>query len=226
MLRYLTMKTIGHRIREEREKSGLTQPQLAEACGWESQGRISNYENGLREPKLEDLKHISNALKIPTSKLLVDYLKEDSAIYNVSTVNNEILEKRLDVPLLTWVSAGAWLNNQGSFTEADAERWLPCPVAHSKMTFALKVEGDSMTSPYPNDKSYPHGTLIYVDPERTVVNGCRVVALLKNQQAYTFKRYVEDAGRKYLKPLNPTYESILITDDIEIVGVVIGAFID
>jgi len=60
VLRYLTMKTIGHRIREEREKSGLTQPQLAEACGWESQGRISNYENGLREPKLEDLKHIRN----------------------------------------------------------------------------------------------------------------------------------------------------------------------
>lgn len=217
---------LGHRVKLARENKSLSQAELAHRTGM-SQTAIHLLEKRDSESS-KFLHELSIALEVSTEWLKTGYpsIKENSATYNVKPIDKELLEKRKDVPLLTWVSAGAWLNNQGSFTEADAERWLPCPVAHSKMTFALKVEGDSMTSPYPNDKSYPHGSLIYVDPERPVTNGCRVVALLKEQQSYTFKRYVEDAGRKYLKPLNPTYESILITDDIEIIGVVIGAFID
>lgn len=217
---------LGHRVKLARENKSLSQAELADRTGM-SQTAIHLLEKRDSESS-KFLHELSIALGVSTEWLKTGYpsIKENSATYNATLIDKELLEKRKDVPLLTWVSAGAWLNNQGSFTEADAERWLPCPVAHSKMTFALKVEGDSMTSPYPNDKSYPHGSLIYVDPERQITNGCRVVALLKAKQAYTFKRYVEDAGRKYLKPLNPTYESILITDDIEIIGVVIGAFID
>ena len=217
---------LGHRVKLARENKSLSQAELANRTGM-SQTAIHLLEKRDSESS-KFLHELSIALDVSTEWLKTGYpsIKENNATYNVNPVPTELLEKRQDVPLLTWVSAGAWLNNQGSFTEADAERWLPCPVAHSKMTFALKVEGDSMTSPYPHDKSYPHGTLIYVDPEQTIYNGCRVVALLKSQQAYTFKRYVEDAGKKYLKPINPTYESILITPDIEIVGVVIGAFID
>lgn len=152
--------------------------------------------------------------------------RREFTVENVILVSEEVLQKRHDVPLLTWVSAGAWLQNHGSFSAKDAERWLPCPVPHSIMTFVLEVEGDSMTSPYPNEKSYPHGTLIYVDPEKPIVNRCRVVAYLEKNEAYTFKRYVEDSGKKYLKPINPSYETIEITDDIRICGVVIGSFSD
>jgi transcriptional regulator with XRE-family HTH domain len=46
-------------------ESGLTQEDLAYRCGWDSQGRISNYERDLRTPGWEDLERISNALAKP-----------------------------------------------------------------------------------------------------------------------------------------------------------------
>lgn len=42
----------------------VTQTQLAEKCGWEdAQSRISNYENGIREPSLQDMRRIVAALQ-------------------------------------------------------------------------------------------------------------------------------------------------------------------
>ena len=59
------MSTIGNRIRKARAEAGLTQGELATRCGWDSQGRISNYERDLRTPNWEDLERISNALSKP-----------------------------------------------------------------------------------------------------------------------------------------------------------------
>lgn len=220
---------LGSRVKQIREAKQLSQAQLADKVGLSQTAiHLMEQRDSTSSKFLVELAQALNVspewLKTGSDKFL--NTQENKAVYNVAPVDNELLEKRPEVPLLTWVSAGAWLQNHGSFTVTDAVRWLPCPTAHSKMTFALKVEGDSMTSPYPNDKSYPHGTLIYVDPEQQAYSGCRVVAFLANEQAYTFKRYIEDMGKRYLKPINPSYDSILITDDVGIVGVVIGAFID
>lgn len=65
MLDISPMSTIGSRIREARIEEGLTQEELAWRCGWDSQGRISNYERDLRTPGWEDLERISYALTKP-----------------------------------------------------------------------------------------------------------------------------------------------------------------
>src|SRR5512137_2030062 len=106
----------------------------------------------------------------------------------------------------------------------DFEITLPCPITHSKYTYALKVKGDSMTSPYPSQHSYPEGTIIYVDPHKQLTNGCRVIAKLPNSNEATFKEYREDGGKRYLKPLNPQYQTQEIHDDTILCGVVIGQF--
>lgn len=152
-------------------------------------------------------------------------ISEETATYNVSFVSEEQLQKRHDVPLLTSISAGKWIHHHGAFTEQDAEGWLPCPVIHSPMAFAMKVDGHSMTSPYLSEKSYPHGAFVYFEPEKPYQNGSLVAAYLHSKESITFKQYVEDAGRKYLRPLNPSFKEIPIEDDdIEIIGVLIGAF--
>lgn len=144
---------------------------------------------------------------------------------NVTFVSEKLLEHWPDVPLLTSISAGKWIHHHGAFTREDAERWLPCPIAHSPMAFVMKVDGHSMTSPHASEKSYPHGTYAYFEPEKPFQNGSMVAAFLKSAEAITFKQYVEDAGRRYLRPLNPGYKDIPIEDDdIEIIGVLIGAF--
>lgn len=47
-----------------RRAAKMTQAALALACGWESQSRIGNYEQGKREPTLADLKLIAEAVSV------------------------------------------------------------------------------------------------------------------------------------------------------------------
>lgn len=129
------------------------------------------------------------------------------------------------VPLISWVSAGSWCEAIDNYSAGDAEDWLPCPAKCSANTYALKVQGDSMTSMMIGAKSYPHGTIIYVDPNIQVISGKSVIAKLPSYNEVTFKVYKEDMGKKWLMPINPQYEKILIDDDVIICGVIIGSFI-
>lgn len=127
-----------------------------------------------------------------------------------------------NVPLISWVQAGDWVEAIDTFHPGDAETWLPCPERHGPRTYALRVHGDSMTAPH--GKSYPAGCIIFVDPDQIggVVNGSRVIAKLNGDNAVTFKQYAEDAGRRYLKALNPAYP--IIAEPFRVLGLVIGKY--
>jgi|GEM_PF-693578 len=129
------------------------------------------------------------------------------------------------LPLISWVQAGHWCESVDLYAPGDAETWLPCPVAHGPHAYALRVKGDSMISPYPGGRSYPEGTIIFVDPDRPITNGCRVIAKMPDSEEVTFKEYREDAGKRFLKPLNPQYQMQEIQDDNRLCGVIIGQYI-
>lgn len=131
---------------------------------------------------------------------------------------------RARVPLINWVQAGNWAEIEPSFCLGeDSENWHEIyngrPGVHA---FALVVEGDSMTSPYPGERSFPPGTIIVVDPDRGTTAGDYVVAKDIATQKATFKRLAHDGGRWYLKPLNPSYPVIEIDDPaIRVIGRVV-----
>lgn len=56
-------------IRRAREAANIKQGELAEMVGW-SQSRISNYENGIREPGQDDLLRIAKALNLSLGEML------------------------------------------------------------------------------------------------------------------------------------------------------------
>jgi transcriptional regulator with XRE-family HTH domain len=66
---------LGDRIREYRKQAGLTQKQLGEKLGV-SNVNIGQYERGLRNPKLPQLKRIADALDIPFDLLVSDKVNE------------------------------------------------------------------------------------------------------------------------------------------------------
>lgn len=74
-------------------------------------------------------------------------------------------------------------------------------------------------------RSYPAGCIIFVDPEIEVNTGDRVIARLPRTNEATFKVLVEDAGRQYLRPINPQYPIIEITEETYICGKVVGSFV-
>lgn len=128
------------------------------------------------------------------------------------------------VPLISWVQAGQWGEAHDPFPPGYAEDWPICPVKHGSRTYALRVKGDSMTSPYPGViNSYPEGFIIHVDPDVEAVSGKRVIARLPNTNEATFKEYQVVDGRHWLNAINPKYAPIEIDENTHICGVVIYA---
>lgn len=128
------------------------------------------------------------------------------------------------IPLISWVSAGIWTEAIDLYAVGDAEEWMPCPDKIGPRGFALRVEGDSMTSPFPGAESYPRGTVIFVDPDVACENGDPVIAKIPSSNEATFKIFVREGASFFLKPLNPQYPLIPITDEVHIVGVIIGSY--
>lgn len=59
---------MGNRIRSARKRAGLTQAEVAEKIGISWQG-IAQWETGKRNPKIDTLKKIAQALSIPVEEL-------------------------------------------------------------------------------------------------------------------------------------------------------------
>jgi SOS-response transcriptional repressor LexA len=129
------------------------------------------------------------------------------------------------VPLISWVQAGDWNNLVDTFQPGDAERWIATYAKVSKHAFALRVVGDSMTNPS-GAPSFPEGTIIIVDPERAAQPGKFVVVRQNVDTETTFKQLVRDAGRHFLKPLNPRYPLLEMLADAVVAGVVVQAVMD
>lgn len=91
---------------------------------------------------------------------------------------------------------------------------------------ALRVHGDSMVGGSGERIGFPEGAFIIVDPDITPASGSFVVARAKHGQRATFKQLVEDGGTMYLKPLNPRYPLLELTDTGEILGVVVSMTMD
>jgi SOS-response transcriptional repressor LexA len=130
-----------------------------------------------------------------------------------------------EVPLISWVQAGDWQNLVDNFHAGDAERWVATYANVSKHAFALRIVGDSMTNPG-GAPSFPEGTVIIIDPERDAKPGKYVVVRQNSDTECTFKQLVRDAGKHYLKPLNPRYPLLEMLPDAVVCGVLVQAVMD
>ena len=200
------------RLKQAREKAGLTQSRLAEALD-SSQGSIYKIENGITV-RPRNIDKIAKVLKVTP-----EWLQFGNGGNDLPSQSSRV---RM-VPVLSWVQAGGF-REPVTLELYDVEDRVPCLTSSSERTFALKVKGDSMTAQHLGERSYPPGIIILVDPEKPVYVGCRVIAQISDANEATFKTYVEDCGRQYLKPIDPMYPMIEITPKVRICGVVIGSY--
>lgn len=66
---------------------------------------------------------------------------------------------------------------------------------------------------------FANGDLVVVDPHAVWENGTYVIALKDNETI--FKQYKVHGKTAVLKPLNPKYDDIVVTEEIQIIGRVI-----
>ncbi len=195
-----------------------------------SKQAVSKWLNAESIPEADSMAVLCTWLKVRREWLEYGVLPKkqtgDSNVHQLGAGDEsnvrEVTRRFGKVPLISWVQAGAWC--EANFDQHDGESWLSCPVPISGSGYALKVLGDSMTNPGPG-RSYPTGCIIFVDPEAETKTGDRVIARVPRTNEATFKILVEDAGRQFLRPINPQYPIIDITEETHICGKVVGSFI-
>lgn len=220
------MDNFASRVRARRKEIGISQVDLAKAAGV-SQTTISDIERGRNEGSAE-IVAIATALqcnaewlstgKGPKKPGGLAQMFWDTRNVNVSS-GPDIKGK--EIPLISWVQAGVFCTSPDLLQPGDAEDWIPAAKKHGPHTYALRVVGDSMVFPYPSAESFFPGTIIFVDPDKAVTNGCKVIAKISGTEEATFKVYKEDAGKRFLNPQNPQYPSIEMDDTMHICGVVV-----
>lgn len=218
--KFMCMSTLAERLKEARKHANLTQAKLAAVSGVE-QPLISQLETGknLQSAHLPKFAHICGVSAIWLSDNIGPMIAETREDSNVSLAAQPSQSYRY--PVISWVSAGSWAEAVEPYPAGISDRYEFSEYNSKGQAFWLEVKGDSMTAQ--SGMSIPEGTLILVDTEAEAAPGKLVVAKLPDSNEATFKKLVNDGGKLYLKPLNPSWRIEPFTEDCRIVGVVVQA---
>ena len=213
------MNTPGERVKQCRIELGMSQTKLASLVGITKAavGRLEAGKSG--SPTPENLFSYAKALKVSPEWLITG--TDDNKKANQNQTSNVTLAKQTEtfVPVISWVQAGDF-NEVADFYEISQSEEKVAKINGGDRVYALYVRGDSMTAPPGMIPSFPEGYIIHVDPDQVAYSGDCVIAKLKGQDEVTFKQLKID-DRPYLKPLNPSHQSIF--REFRIIGKVIGA---
>jgi len=208
----------------------LTKTDIWKAAG-ASSGAATHWFSGANGMDLDTCMKVAPLLRCNPFWLFDESKEQDAALSpsKYSNVTSIAVDSNVStgpdikgrVPLISWVQAGMWNEAVDIFEPGYADEWLPVLRNGSPHTYALRVDGDSMTAQY--GKSYPEGTIIIVDPEqRSPSSGQRVIAKLCGSNKVTFKVFVEEDGRRWLKPLNSQHPPIY--DEFSVLGTVTAKY--
>lgn len=89
--------TTGDRIKELRESKGMTQEELAIACGYKSRSTINKFEKGICETKLSTLKKIAKALNVDPDYLI--FGDRDSKREEIERLFKKLTDSQQDATL-------------------------------------------------------------------------------------------------------------------------------
>ncbi len=136
---------------------------------------------------------------------------------SLTTKAQRLLESQTDanepdsIPLLGTIAAGVPIEAIENIEHIS----LQSEFGSNEDTFALKVQGDSMTGDGIFDGDY-----VVCKKAQTAPNG-KIVAVIVDNENATVKRFYREADRIRLQPSNPDYEPIY-TQNCTISGIVVG----
>lgn len=135
------------------------------------------------------------------------------AIEVVDDSYNNVRREIINIPVVGRVAAGEPIL---AMENIDSYFPIPAEFVHNKVTFMLKVKGESMINAGILD-----GDTIIVEETSTAHNGEIIVALIDDSA--TVKTFYLEAGHIRLQPENDYMDPIIVSD-CKIIGKVIGLF--
>lgn len=182
---------IGEFIRKKREEAKLSLRSVAKRANI-SHVTLIDIEHGKKQPRVETLKKILFAIRIPWDECL-----RETEIANVEKAAYSEVNK---VPIISWVKAGEWTRICDVFDPEDAEDWVPTDVRGVR-AFALRITGDSM------EPRFKTGDIIVVDPDAQIDPDNFVI--VRNAEGEVLFKQLRRYGRTWvLHSLNPKYPDI------------------
>ena len=203
-------------LKQIREKSGLTQVDVAKMLGISKQA-YNNYERGRREADYETLLKLAEILGTTVDGLLTGTPSEPQILEPVPRDNV------YQIPIYETVSAGF-----GAYADDCICGYMPLFIAtreEAEQTMIIRVRGDSM---YP---VIPDGSRVQVRRQDYADNGQIVVMLIDGEEGVLKRYYLDDGrGEVRLESYNPTYPPRIFRGaDIErlrLVGVAVSVIAD
>jgi SOS-response transcriptional repressor LexA len=176
------------RIKELRNKLGLTQAELGKKLGV-SMGAVQKWETAIRVPSSTQRKKMAKLFKVSEAELFGE----------LKSVKSEL---RL-VPLISWVHADQFEDVDDFLEPGQADEYL-----HSKIgkegdnCFALKVRNDCM------EPEFTEGDIVVIQPSKSIESGEFGVFKIENKA--TLKQFKRVGNHIILHPLNPKYDDIVL----------------
>jgi SOS-response transcriptional repressor LexA len=160
--------------------------------------------------------HVEHIFSKPLGWLDHDHMgtEEEGATYQTSPARHTVHY----VPFLSWQEVQQWLAKNELPTTKDSSHYIATNIKVSPLSFALRVEGDSMEAT--NGVSFCNGSIIIIDPELPIKNSTFVLAKQNASSPLVFKQLIIDGTRRFLKPLNHRYPITEINAHALICGVV------
>lgn len=210
--------TVGEKIREAREKKGLTQAELANLLGYKSRSSINKIEVEGRDIPRSSIVKFAKALGVSPSYLM-GWEDEDSQPEN-SRDDVDILVEQFDnikrIKLKKFPMLGEIACGEPIYADEDRESFVMADM-DIRADFCLKAKGDSMI----NARIYD-GDIVFIRKMPMVQNG-EIAAVIIEDEA-TLKRvyYYPEKNKLMLVAENPAFEPLVYIneelDTIRILG--------
>jgi len=198
--------------------SGMKKGEIAKACAVANSAVTQWISGESKSLKPENLYALAKATGFRAEWLAIGTGPEKDVESNVEPALGP--SRYFEYPEISWVQAGAAIQSVERSNIATCEKH-PSDAWAGPDGFWLKVKGPSMTAQ--GGVSFNEGMVILVAPGFDVESGQYVVAKLIDTDEATFKQFIWDSGRGFLKPLNPAFPTVEIDDSWLVVGRVVDA---
>lgn len=150
-------------------------------------------------------------------KGFVEQQPRQARALRILTPGREPRRTVMDVPIYGSIPAGLPADRREEALGCIAVDVESLNIHPTARTFALQVQGDSMTG-----KHIVTGDYVILEHGKTPRSGDVVAALIDNES--TLKTFVLEKGKPYLRAENPRYPKLIPAEELVIQGVMVGLF--
>lgn len=204
----------------ENAEIGETQKEIGDVFGV-SQVTVAAWLAGEKPPSRDMCVKIARKVKRSTDWLLTG--KEPFIPLPIGSRGETEFARKL--PLISYTSAGAWIDIADPYELNDAKSWEVSPFGSTERDFLLQIQGDSMDDGSPT--GYPDGCIAHFSPDKACRHKSDVVVRTPDGKT-TFKQLHQTDESVYLVPRNPIYQRqiIEIPEGTVICAVALGFWVD